>query len=153
MKPDVLTNEIRVIVEMMGIHVKEVQYYYDNDIEVTLLSLRLSGNDVPLLHDENREGLRALSLYLKKFLEKKYHFYKDIILDINGEEIEFIQYTKDKAELAFERVDYFDKPYEFGYLNAYERMIVHSYLKKYKNMVTESQGEGKERRLIVKKRG
>lgn len=152
MNSEVLTTELRTLLEMMGIKVKETKYIHDTDLDIHIFSARISGTDAPLFFDNNNELLKSVSFLIKLIFENKYYFFKNSIIDINGTEIEFIRFTKEKAELARERVEHFDKPYEFGYLNAYERMIVHSYMKRRKNIITESYGEGAERRLVVKKR-
>jgi predicted RNA-binding protein Jag len=150
MESTLLVQEAKNILEMMGIHTKEVKVIVDNDLHISILSLRLGGNEAELFKENNSELQRNFSHIIKALLEKK-HQYKDLIVDVNGEDKKLIDLTKQKAEIAVERVRFFDKPYEFGYLNAYERMLVHSYLKNTRNIITESQGERRDRRLVIKK--
>jgi len=150
MNQELLIQEAQKILEMLGIHSKEIKVVTDNDLHITILSLRLGGNETKLFTDNYNELKRDFSLILKILLQKK-HQYKDLVVDINGEDIKLIDLTKQKAQIALERVEFFNKPYEFGYLNGYERMLIHSYLKNTQNIVTESHGEGHERRLVIKK--
>jgi len=151
MNPDILKQETQTILEMMNIPYKEISVIIDTDLHITIVSLRISGIEQELFTENNNSLTRDFSLILKSFLQKKHHFYKDLTLDINGINKKFIDQTKQKAEIALERVQFFDKPYEFGYLNSYERMLIHSYLKNQSGIMTESQGEGRDRRLIIKK--
>lgn len=151
MEPHILQQEVQKILDLMGVKTKSLEVLYDPELMFTIVSLR-PGADTLLFRENNNEVQRALSTILVPLLNKKYHFYKDLILDINGDEIKLINHTKEKAAIAIERVIFFDQPYEFGYLNAYERMIIHRYLKKYHDLESQSTGEGKERRLqIIKK--
>lgn len=152
MDPHVLKQESLTILSMMGITPKEIKVHIDNDIHFTIVSLRLKGNDEELFREQHNELLRSFTLVTKMLLQKKHHFYKDFIVDINEEEIKLIKHTKDKAEIALERVTFFDKPYTFGYLNAYERMLIHQYLKNHPEIISESEGEGDERFLTIKKK-
>lgn len=151
MNPDILKKETQNILEMMNIPVKEISVIIDTDLHITIISLRISGTEEELFIEQNNTLTRDFSLVLKSLLQKKHHFYKDLTIDINGKNKKFIDQAKQKAEIAVERVQFFDKPYEFGYLNSYERMLIHSYLKNIPTIITKSQGEGRERRLVIKK--
>lgn len=146
-----LITEIQSLFSMMGIHTKEVSIVTDNDLHLTLVQVRVGGDILDELQSHNKEIQRSLATVFKTLVQKKYHYYKDVILDINGLEEKLINQTKQKAQLALERVEFFDKPYEFGYLNSYERMLIHSYLKNTPHIKTESINEGKDRRLVIKK--
>lgn len=151
MNPEVLKKEVQLLLGMMGIKYKEISIIIDVDLHITIVSLRISGTEQELFSENYNSLTRDFGHILKTLLEKNHHFYKDIMIDINGVNKKFIDQAKEKAEIAVERVHFFDKPYEFGYLNSYERMLIHSYLKNIPNIITESQGEGSERRLFIKK--
>lgn len=151
MEPHILQQEVQQILDLMGVQVKSIDVSYDHELMFSIISLR-PGADTLLFQENNNEVQRALSTILVALLNKKYHFYKDLILDVNGEEIKLINHTKEKAAIAVERVRFFDQAYEFGFLNAYERMIIHRYLKKHHDLSSQSVGEGKERRLQISKK-
>lgn len=151
MKQDILLQEISYFMEAFGIHTKEISLIVDNDIHINIISLRIAGDKELLFTDDNNELLRDFTAIFRLYINKKFSLYKDIIIDINGVQKKHIDYTKEKAQIAVDRVLFFDKPYEFGYLNAYERMIIHTYLKKYPEIMSQSEGVGKERRLVLHK--
>jgi len=151
MKQEILLEEISYFMKAFGIHTKEISLIVDNDIHIHIISLRIAGDKELLFTDNHNELLRDFTAIFRLYIQKKFSFYKDIIIDVNGIQKKHIDYTKEKAQIAVDRVLFFDKPYEFGYLNAYERMIIHTYLKKYPKLMSQSQGIGKERRLILQK--
>ena len=150
MDNEILIKETQTLLNMMGIYTKELSIYIDSDLDITIISLRLGKIETDFFVENYNKLLRDFSLILKILLKKKHHFYKNIIFDVNNENKKLIGLTKQKAEIVVERVKFFEKPYEFGYLNPYERMIIHTYVKKVKGIITESQGEGPNRRLSVK---
>lgn len=151
MNPELLKNEVRSLLDMMGIPIKDISIILDKDLHLTIISLRVSGTEQELFEASHNELSRDFGLILALLLKKKHHYFKDIVVDINGVNKGFIDMAKSKAKIALERVQFFDKPYEFGYLNSYERMLIHSYLKKVPGITTVSEGEGGDRRLYVKK--
>ena len=151
MDPQEVQQEIKTLLSMMGINSKEIRVIHDHELSFLIISLRV-GADTFLLRENNSELLRALSTLFPKLLQKKYFYFKEVLIDLNGDELKLLQHTKEKAAIALERVEFFDKPYEFGYLNSYERMIIHRYLKKHPHVVTESHGQGKDRRLRLFKK-
>jgi len=134
----------------MNIHYKEITYSLDTDLQIHIFNIRTT-RDTHLFFDEKKTLLRDVNYLFKQVFQKKYHYYSNCIIDINNDERKNINLTKEKAILAVERVLFFDKPYEFGYINAYERMIIHSYLKNRKDILTESFGEELQRRLVIRK--
>ena len=149
-----MNSSIIIIIEntlkALGFGAASVKTSHDKEIGSDVLSLNLPEKHLWYLTKKEPDFVMSLRLVLKQVLVQS--GCKGSIIDINGEDIDFIDYTKQKAKIAADRVRDFDKEYEFGYLNAYERMIVHSYLKGRTEISTESIGEGLERRLIVKKR-
>lgn len=152
MNTEKMLQEIGEFLEKMGIRTKEIKYIFDKDLHTDIVSLRMSHTLAKELLENNEEVLRAVNWFIRTWFQKKHHHFRDIVLDINNKHIDFINYTKEKAFLALERVDYFNKPYEFGYLNSYERMLIHSVLKKHQHITTASHGEGRDRRLVIQKK-
>lgn len=150
MNHETLKKEFSNLLTMMNIHYKEITISVDTDLHTEFINIRTT-RDTELLLENNKSVLRDLNIISREFFKSKFHYYKNIVIDVNHIEQNLVNHTKEKALLAVERVQFFDKPYEFGYLNSYERMIVHSLLKNYPRITTESVGEGRDRRLVVKK--
>jgi len=142
----ILENTLKAL----GFGAASVTTSHDKEIGSDVVSLNIPEKHLWYIIKKEPDFTMSLRLVTKQVLAQLGT--KGTIIDINGEDIDFIDYTKQKAKIAADRVRDFDKEYEFGYLNAYERMIVHSYLKGRDEVVTESKGEGFERRLVVKKR-
>lgn len=150
MRYEAIVTEINTLLEQMNIDMKDLSVVRDDDIDMLICSLSLRFADAELFLEDNEAVLRSLSSIARLFLTKKQDLKANILFDVNHHQIDFINQAKEKARIAKERVEFFKKDYEFGYLSGYERMIIHSYLKKQKGIQTFSEGEGKDRRLIIK---
>ena len=71
-------------------------------------------------------------------------------LDINKYKEGIVDTLRLKARLYADRATTFKADVEFEPMNSYERMIVHSELKTFPHIKTESIGEGRERRVVAK---
>ena len=112
--------------------------------------LNLTGEDVSLVLRENGEMLAAFETLLfvvyGRELDKRHRF----ICDADG----FKQARKSElhamANFAAKSVREKGTPFTFGFLNSMERREIHLALKEEKDLLTESKGDGRNRRLQVK---
>ena len=111
--------------------------------------LDLNGDDVPFLLSENGEMLDAFETLLFQIygreLEKQHRF----ICDADG----FRQTRKAElqamARFAAQNVRKTGRSFTFGVLNSTERRVIHLTLQVEEDLITESVGGGRDRRLQV----
>lgn len=142
-----IIKELHTFFSYLTLTPPDISFELDEEIDIHILSV--VPQEKKLFSDS--EILEAIISVIKKLLEKKFPDHS-LVLDIDGQQVKFINEAKQKAEIAYQRVLEYNKAYEFAYLNAFERMIVHSYLKKKEEVETISSGQGGERRLTVSKR-
>lgn len=112
--------------------------------------LNLSGEDAHFALAENGELLDAFEVLLfqafGRELEREHRF----IVDADG----FRQSRKAElhamARFAADQVRKNGRPFTFGVLNNTERRIIHMTLQKEEDLITESVGDGRDRRLQVR---
>jgi spoIIIJ-associated protein len=112
--------------------------------------LDLSGRDAHFALAENGEMLDALEVVLfqafGRGLDREHRF----VVDADG----FRQTRKSElhamARFAADQVRKNGRPFTFGVLNSTERRIIHLTLQPEGDLITESIGDGRERRLQVK---
>jgi len=126
------------------------------DLEVTSewtdegCSLNLSGRDSHFALAENGEMLDALEVVLfqafGRELEREHRF----VVDADG----FRQTRKSElhamARFAGDQVRKNARPFTFGVLNSTERRVIHLALQSEEDLITESVGDGRDRRLQVR---
>jgi len=134
------------IIEDLGFELEATAEWSDD--EGCLIDL--GGNDVSFALSENGELLDAFETILFQIyghdIDRNHRF----ICDADG----FRQTRKSElsamARFAAKRVREKGIPFTFGDLNSTERRMIHLTLKDEKDLVTESVGQGRDRRLQVR---
>jgi len=71
-------------------------------------------------------------------------------IDVNNYQEKIEEELKNKAKIMSERAKSFKVDIELEPMSSYERMIIHSSLQDIPDIKTESKGEGRERRVVIK---
>jgi spoIIIJ-associated protein len=112
--------------------------------------LDLQGEDAHLALAENGELLDAFEVILFQTLGRSLDRQHRFVVDADG----FRQTRKAElhamAKFAAGHVRKNGIPFTFGVLNSTERRIIHMSLQQEEDLITESVGDGRERRLQVK---
>jgi len=112
--------------------------------------LNLNGDDVPFLLAENGEMLDAFETLLFQMFGREIDKTQRIICDADGFRRARKTELQAMARFAAQNVRKNDKPFTFGILNSTERRVIHLVLQAEEDLITESVGAGKERRLQVR---
>lgn len=105
------------------------------------------------------DAVHALDHLVKKILEKKPAEASGetteaeeplFLVDVNGYRTQKIKDLEAKALVMAERARSFQYDVELSPMTAYERLIVHTALSNTPNIKTESQGEGRSRRVVIR---
>lgn len=113
-------------------------------------TLNLRGEDIPFLLNENGEMLDAFETLLFQIYGRELERTQRFICDADG----FRQTRKAElqamARFAAQNVRKNDRPFTFGVLNSTERRVIHLSLQEEPDLITESVGSGRDRRLQVR---
>jgi len=105
------------------------------------------------------ETLHSLNHLVQKIIEKNSPHTESkedklnkssIFIDINGYQKKRFENLKNIAHMMAERARYFKSNIEVDPMPAYERKIIHMFLEGAKDLKTESEGYGSNRRVIIK---
>ncbi len=109
-----------------------------------------SGQDSHFLLGENGEMLDAFETLLFQIYGREIDRSQRFVCDADG----FRQTRKAElqamARFAAQHVRKNDRPFTFGVLNSTERRVIHLTLQGEEDLITESVGQGRERRLQVR---
>ena len=102
-----------------------------------------------------REGetLRSLNHIVRKIAEKSSGNQEEtsnIFVDVNGYQKKRFDSLKTIAHMMAERAKYFKSNIEVDPMPANERRIIHMFLEGIKDIKTESEGYGPQRRVVIK---
>ncbi len=105
-------------------------------------------NDAPFLQRHIPSFVTDLDFVLKLILKKK--GYEFVFIDINNHRKEREDLLIQLARAAAKKVIVTKKEITLPAMNAFERRIIHAELATNPDIKTESMGEGKSRRVVVK---
>lgn len=112
--------------------------------------LNLSGEDVPYLLNENGEMLDAFETLLFQIYGRELERTQRFICDADGYRQTRRSELQAMARFAAQSVRKGDRPFTFGTLNSTERRVIHLTLQEETDLLTESVGAGRDRRLQVR---
>ncbi len=112
--------------------------------------LNISGKDEPFLLNENGEMLDAFETLLFQIYGKNLDRSERFICDADGFRRTRKAELHAMAKFAAQNVRKNDKPFTFGALNSTERRVIHLALQEETDLITESVGSGRDRRLQVR---
>jgi spoIIIJ-associated protein len=118
----------------------------------TIFSIQTS--DARALIGGHGDTVHAIDMLVKKIAERRVppeesqdlHF----LVDVNDYRVKQIKDLQTKALMMAERARSFQYDVELSPMSAYERLIVHTTLQDAPNVKTESLGEGRNRRVVIK---
>jgi len=134
------------LLEKLGVAGASVDAIEENGV----WKISITSEDEHSLVGRDGDKFEAFSHLLKRMLAKELGEEAKIIVDINHIRAKKEEALKGKAGIIADRARAFKRDVEMEPMSSYERMVVHSHLEGALNIKTESVGEGKSRRLIVK---
>jgi len=104
-----------------------------------------------LLIGERGETFQSLSHLIKKMVNKgREDLPSQFAIDVNDYQSSMIEKIRSKANILANRARDLKSDVEMEPMSSYERLIVHGALTDQSNIKTESVGEGKDRRVVIK---
>ena len=126
----------------------EVKTSIEKD-EDGVFRLVIDAKDSGILIGYHGENIDALQLILGLIVYKKLGSWQRVVVDIGDWRQKREEQLKRIALSAAQKVKFSKEPVIIPYLNAAERRVVHLALAEHPNIETRSDGEGRERKLIV----
>lgn len=148
-----IQNLIKELIEKTTISIK-ANFIDESNNNLTCYSFELEEPHFFLNH--NAEALSALNYIARRIIENKNPPTEEnknnlaILIDINGYQKKKIENIHAIAHMMAERARYFKSNIEVDPMTAFERRIVHEFLSEATDLKTESVGEGRSRRVVIK---
>src|SRR5262245_41817383 len=121
----------------------------DRDWERPEILVEFAGPDSPLMLERGAELLRSVELIALEMLRLPGNEHEKISFDCMNHRAMRLQELRMAASVAAEKVRKTGSPYKFAPMSSRERRIVHLALRDESDLVTESDGEGLRRCVVV----
>lgn len=139
---------VKDLIKLMGVDVK---YKITEDEKNQTINVDLeTENEKGLLIGKKGETLYSLQYLLALMLNQKIGEWKRIQVNIGDWKEKQDEYLKELAQKAAERAEETGEPQYLYNLNSAQRRIVHLEVSMMEGVVSESEGEGNERRLVIR---
>jgi spoIIIJ-associated protein len=115
-----------------------------------VVSLNLKSDEPQILIGQGGQTLFETQRLLKTILNKKLQQIFYFNLDINEYKKKKVEYLKDLAKESADKVSLTKEEKIFTPMSSYERRVIHSELSQRTDVLTESQGEGFDRHIVIK---
>ena len=149
MSPEHITKTIEDFLNKLTIDFDAVELVRTKNHNTFLIRTQNAG----ILIGNRGENLEALSYLIRRILDKNRDEEQErevFIIDVNNYQTKKFQELIENAHLSAKRVKLFKQDVELAPMTSYERMIIHSAFSDDKEVITESDGQGKFRRVVIK---
>lgn len=147
MEENNIQEEAQKLLDLMGV-VGTVSVSQEEESSVVTIETEETG----IFIGRHGETISAFELLLNQIVNRGQTEWKRIIVDTGGYKQKQEEKLKEIALNAVARVKESGEPYSLYELTPSQRRIVHMVLADDPSIITESEGEGRERRLVIKLR-
>lgn len=120
------------------------------DGEEGIINLTIEADDLNFLIGYRGESLDALQTLLGLIIFKKTGEWTRVVVDINGYRKQKMDKIEQITKTYIDKVRFFGKDVEMNPMTPSERRQVHTLIGEYDDVVSESTGEGQNRRVVLK---
>lgn len=143
-----LLKLVKELLALLGIEPQKISASVDESGSVNL-DLKLDDKEAGILIGYHGETIASLQLLLGMMLYKQTGQWQKLVVNVGDYRQKRTDYLTALAEDTAVKVAESGEPLALYNLNPFERRIVHLALAERDDVVTESQGEGKNRFLVV----
>lgn len=118
--------------------------------EMDVIDLDIKLDEPQILIGQQGQTLFEIQRLLKMILNRKFQKVFYFNLDINGYKKQKVEYLKNLAKDLADQVALTKTEKKLSPMSSYERRIIHSELSQRVDVVTESQGEGQDRHIVIR---
>jgi spoIIIJ-associated protein len=148
---NVTQNFCEELLKRLGV-TAEVSVLETGDEEDKIITVNINGDDLGVLIGYHGEHLSAIQTILALMVFQKTGERKTVIVDAGGYQGEKVARLEDIAIRAAEKARFLASPVALPPMSSYERRIVHLKVEQLEGVLSESEGEGWDRHVIIKPR-
>lgn len=149
-KQDRLKTVKETAEELLKLLKVEVKVEVVEDKENEAIRVQIETEEPGILIGHHGETLNALQLILGLIINKKLEEWQRIIVNVGDYREKRAGELKNLALNTAQRVKFSGEPATITNLSSFERRIIHLALADHPDVITESEGEGNYRRLVMK---
>lgn len=147
MNKENIKNTIEEIFKLMSCSIS----HFDFKEEDNMVWCSIETPDSSFIIGRDGETLRSFNHLIQRMIEKdNQESASRVLIDINGYQKKHFENLKNIAHMMAERARYFKSNIEIDPMSSFDRRVIHLFLEGAKDIKTESEGYGPNRRVIIK---
>ncbi len=146
----IIEKEVRQLLEKLGVPTDSVKMEQIEGVKEPTISITIQAQEPKIIIGERGQTLFELQHIVKLMLRRKIEEPFYVSLDVNEYKKNKEEYLQDLAKTTADEVVLLKKPKELSPMSSAERRIVHMALADRTDVVSESVGEGADRRVVIK---
>lgn len=135
------------ILSLLGI---EGEVNLSEDLENSATKINIEANDAAVLIGRHGETVDAFQLLLNQIYYRTSGEWKRILVDVGDYRARQMEHLQKMADDVAQMVKETGKPQTIFDLSASDRRVIHMALADNPDVITESEGEGRDRHIMVK---
>jgi len=143
---EIIQTTIEKILKFIGVNPEVKIEKAEDDV----YSVNITGDDLNFLIGFRGQSLEALQSLVKLIVFRKTGEQFVLTLDINEYKSRKVENLQDLAKSFIDKVRFFEKEIELPRMNPWERREIHMFVEEYDDILSESIGEGEDRRVVLK---
>ena len=143
---EIIQTAIEKILKFIGVNPEVKIEKAEDDV----YSVNITGDDLNFLIGFRGQSLEALQSLVKLIVFRKTGQQFVLTLDINEYKSRKVENLQDLAKSFIDKVRFFEKEIELPRMNPWERREIHMFVAEYDDVLSESIGEGEDRRVVLK---
>jgi len=145
---EIITKKIEEVLARAGI---EATVEKGGRREDSSFYFNIATPDGGFLIGPGAENLLAFEYLIKRLVEKETANEPiKFFIDINGYRLRYLEALKDEVKQVAKKVRLYRKEIVLKPMSSFERRTIHTTLAEYPDITTESVGEGRSRRVVIK---
>ena len=144
-------KEIEALIEKL-FSLLEIEGTFSLEEQEDILEVLIETKDTGIVIGYHGEVLESLQLILSLTIAKKLGRFVRVSIEVDGYKKNRTEYLHNLALQVKEKVISENKEQVLSSLKSWERRIIHLYLQNDEQVTSESEGEGKDRVLVIKPR-
>jgi len=131
-------------------HAERTTGAFERDFENPDVVVTFEGQDADLLIENKAELLKAIEHFVFEAIDLPQDHRERVLFDCRDYRMMRIDELQLAARAAAERVRRTGVPYQFNPMNSRERRVIHMALRGEQDIVTQSEGVGQQRKVVVR---
>lgn len=121
-----------------------------DELENDVFSIKIEGNDLNYLIGYRGQSLDALQTLLGQMFFKQTGEWITTTVDINGYKDSKTEKLHEITKRYIDKVRFFESEVKLPPMKPWERRQIHLFVEEYNDVTSESEGEGRNRRVVLK---